>query len=327
MKTVDDKKKIAVLGVLVVVILAVGAFQFVGGAPASPPKAKKAKAAVARNAKDADGPKTVASATVEVKPDGEVRITDTSTPEMKARAAELSGDAPPPTFTQRHGSPGGPIPDAAYDRMADQAARLYEREIAPRLKKGAEDLPEDIERLVARPLPPRDPFAERSAGLAPPQPVKVASAAPPPPAAKPDPAPVRRPSPPVRPMAGDFGQAMGNAFGGMLSGMAEGLGQLAGAVPGATPGASPGAAPPRADGAAPGGTGKIPGQEGGFPFTLIGVVVGERPVAVFQSADGGQILVGVGSSIDGDSRLVAVREGQATVIHRGVSRVLKLGGS
>jgi hypothetical protein len=64
-----------------------------------------------------------------------------------------------------------------------------------------------------------------------------------------------------------------------------------------------------------------------FAFTLNGVIVGERSAAVFRDSEGNQRLVSVGGSIDGDSQLIAVQKGSATVRFRGKTLRLTMGGN
>jgi hypothetical protein len=64
-----------------------------------------------------------------------------------------------------------------------------------------------------------------------------------------------------------------------------------------------------------------------FSYRVSGVIVGARPAAVFTDPQGNQRLVSVGSSLDGDSKVVAIERGQVTVEHRGKKLRLSLGGT
>lgn len=88
------------------------------------------------------------------------------------------------------------------------------------------------------------------------------------------------------------------------------------------------------------GVGPLPGAEIGvqpagtaepvkvdmFGYTLAGIVLGERPAALFADAAGNQKLVREGSSIDGDARLISISRGRVTVSHRGKTLSITLGG-
>lgn len=64
-----------------------------------------------------------------------------------------------------------------------------------------------------------------------------------------------------------------------------------------------------------------------FNYSVSGVIVGQRPAAVFTDAQGNQRLVPVGGSLDGDSKVVSIDKGQVTVEHRGKKLRLPLGGN
>jgi len=299
----NDKKKVVIMGVLVVVIGAVGAFQFVGGGPPPAKPKKDAKASVSASGETA-----------------------------KAGAKGSKGDGTAST----------------------KAAKASLKEA----------LPPELAAIVAKPMSARDPFAEASIPLKAPSPVTSTPIAANPKPTKlgtdnrlganrlaSSRTPNTRRQEPMRPLPGNLPQAMGNALGGMFEGLANGLAQglsqggpgrvptgnlASGDVPTTSSGngapAGPTASGPQtASGSNPGvnpgrETGKIPGQTGDFAYALIGVVVGQKPVAVFQGGDGRQQLVAEGRSIDGESRVVSIRERQVVVIHRGRSIVLKLGG-
>jgi hypothetical protein len=63
-----------------------------------------------------------------------------------------------------------------------------------------------------------------------------------------------------------------------------------------------------------------------FDYHLGGVMFGAHPVAVFADKAGGQRLVSVGGSIDGDAKLVSLSRDEATISFRGRTLRLPLGG-
>lgn len=65
-------------------------------------------------------------------------------------------------------------------------------------------------------------------------------------------------------------------------------------------------------------------QPGEFAYAVRGVVVGAKPMAVFEDDFGNQRLVALGASIDPDSRVVRIERGRVTVRHRGKDRTLTL---
>ncbi|MBI1755599.1 MAG: hypothetical protein HYR64_00640 [Fimbriimonas ginsengisoli] len=66
---------------------------------------------------------------------------------------------------------------------------------------------------------------------------------------------------------------------------------------------------------------------GGFGYQLAGVILGDRSAAVFVDGQGSQRLVQLGAAIDGDSRLVGLEKGRATVNFRGQILKLSSGGN
>jgi hypothetical protein len=160
--------------------------------------------------------------------------------------------------------------------------------------QGSEDKQfEPLNKLVAQALPTRDPF--RMGSLVQDQPVE--------PAPQPVQEPVRqqKPAAPMqrRPASG-----------------------LQGEIPPFNVGLAPGAQLPGAGGEV------IPFQaENAFNYELAGVMVGERPVAVFKDEKGGQRLVPVGGSLDGDSRVTSITRGKVTVRHKGKTITLTMGGT
>lgn len=64
-----------------------------------------------------------------------------------------------------------------------------------------------------------------------------------------------------------------------------------------------------------------------FAYTLIGVVDGPRPVAVFRGDDGGQRMVRVNENVGSNSKVVGIQNGQVKVQHNGKTITLSVGGN
>jgi hypothetical protein len=64
-----------------------------------------------------------------------------------------------------------------------------------------------------------------------------------------------------------------------------------------------------------------------FKYTLVGVVMGEVPAAVFADPNGNQKLVTLGTDIDGESKLVAVERGKVIVKFQKQTLTLSIGGT
>lgn len=63
-------------------------------------------------------------------------------------------------------------------------------------------------------------------------------------------------------------------------------------------------------------------QPGEFAYKVKGVIVGNKPMAVFEDDGGNQRLVPLGGSIDGDSQVVGIERGRVKVRHRGKDKTL-----
>ena len=61
-----------------------------------------------------------------------------------------------------------------------------------------------------------------------------------------------------------------------------------------------------------------------FDMTLVGVVEGARPLALFRAAGGGERLVPVGATLDGSTRLLSVGPRRARVRFHGRTLDVKL---
>jgi hypothetical protein len=64
-----------------------------------------------------------------------------------------------------------------------------------------------------------------------------------------------------------------------------------------------------------------------FAYTLIGVVDGPRPVAVFRGDDGSQQMVRVNENVGSNSKVVGIQNGQVKVQHNGKTITLSVGGN
>ena len=64
---------------------------------------------------------------------------------------------------------------------------------------------------------------------------------------------------------------------------------------------------------------RAPGE---FAYQVKGVIVGDRPMAVFEDDNGNQRLVPLGGSVDGDSKVVGIEKGRVTVRHKGKAKTL-----
>lgn len=85
----------------------------------------------------------------------------------------------------------------------------------------------------------------------------------------------------------------------------------------------PGVGEPGQNGTAPAGVAVEPM----FKYTLVGVVMGDMPVAVFADATGNQRLITLGGSLDGDSKVVAIEKGKVTVKFQKDTLKLTIGGT
>jgi hypothetical protein len=92
-----------------------------------------------------------------------------------------------------------------------------------------------------------------------------------------------------------------------------------GPLPGAFPGGGGGGVEitPRA----------IPQPSDELGYTVSGVMLGNKPVAVFQDKSGGQRLVALGGSLDGDTKVVGIERGKVKVKLRGKTVTLSMGGT
>lgn len=64
-----------------------------------------------------------------------------------------------------------------------------------------------------------------------------------------------------------------------------------------------------------------------FPYTLIGVVAGDTPAAVFTDTAGNQRLVTQGGSLDGDSKVVSIERGKVKIQFGKETLTLTIGGT
>lgn len=57
-------------------------------------------------------------------------------------------------------------------------------------------------------------------------------------------------------------------------------------------------------------------------YRVMGVIIGEKPMAVFEDEKGNQRLVPLGGSIDGDTTVTKIERGKVTLRHRGKDKTL-----
>lgn len=181
----------------------------------------------------------------------------------------------------------GPTEDPGVKKKAEEEKKLE----AEKRKQQQEQEHEILNPMFAQNLPPRDPFA----------PGKLAEEPPAPPAETPQPKPLK----PSRSFKAD---------------------------PGFKP-FDPGAAIPELP--KPGALEGTIGLQASTPirpadqlaYTLKGVLLGEKPMAVLQDESGNQRLVALGASIDGDSRVTDISQGKVTVRHKGKTVTLTVGAN
>jgi hypothetical protein len=63
-----------------------------------------------------------------------------------------------------------------------------------------------------------------------------------------------------------------------------------------------------------------------YGYALAGIIMGRKPAAVFVDSQGGQHLVQLGGSLDGDTRLVDLDRGHAVLRVKDQTKTLTLGG-
>jgi hypothetical protein len=68
-------------------------------------------------------------------------------------------------------------------------------------------------------------------------------------------------------------------------------------------------------------------EETPFAYTVAGVIVGERPAAVFADGQGNQRLVRQGAKLDGDTHVLNVSRGEVVIEFRGKTLRIKVGGN
>lgn len=82
-----------------------------------------------------------------------------------------------------------------------------------------------------------------------------------------------------------------------------------------------GSFPPLTGGGTPSGPIGVPAPSGPN-VRLMGVLVGDKPMAVFEDDKGNQKLVPLGGSVDGDTKVTSIKRGQVTISHRGKDKTL-----
>lgn len=71
-----------------------------------------------------------------------------------------------------------------------------------------------------------------------------------------------------------------------------------------------------------GGAGVVPIEEPEPQYLVKGVLVGNKPMAVFEDDKGNQRLVPLGGSVDGDTKVVGIERGKVTISRRGKEKTL-----
>lgn len=78
-------------------------------------------------------------------------------------------------------------------------------------------------------------------------------------------------------------------------------------------------------GTVPGGGQPLPQNLPVTPtYKVKGVLMGAKPLAVIEDSNGGQKLVPLGGSIDGDTQVTGIRKGQVTIRHKGKETTLTI---
>lgn len=70
--------------------------------------------------------------------------------------------------------------------------------------------------------------------------------------------------------------------------------------------------------------GGLPLVPTGPTYKVKGVLIGKKPVAVFEDESGNQKLVPLGGSVDGDTKVIKIEKGKVTVSHKGKTKTLAL---
>lgn len=63
-----------------------------------------------------------------------------------------------------------------------------------------------------------------------------------------------------------------------------------------------------------------------FGYTLVGIVEGPKPTAVFKSESGKQVMADLNGSVGGQSKVVGIKNGKVTILHNGKKITLTTGG-
>lgn len=70
------------------------------------------------------------------------------------------------------------------------------------------------------------------------------------------------------------------------------------------------------------GSGPVAVVESTPNYKVMGVIIGEKPMAVFEDDKGNQRLVPLGGSVDGDTTVTKIEKGKVTLRHRGKDKTL-----
>jgi hypothetical protein len=63
-----------------------------------------------------------------------------------------------------------------------------------------------------------------------------------------------------------------------------------------------------------------------FGYSLVGIVEGPRPTAVFKSESGKQVMADLNGSVGGQSKVVSIKNGKVTILHNGKKITMTTGG-
>ncbi|MBS1713781.1 MAG: hypothetical protein JST30_05535 [Armatimonadetes bacterium] len=246
----NDKKKTLVIAGLAVVLVGVGAFQFL-------PKGGGGTDSAATTAKPAS--------------------TSTGSGKPTGKEAPTTSQASEPTKGGTSESGSKPADKAAEKEMDPQKAMLLA--------------------MVKDPLPKRDPFQQQ---------VATTGQTTDPNAYMPEQAPKStKPAPTYQGPRRSYGGPGISGDVPPVNPLPDGMGNQQGG-----PVVLQGATPLR--------------QPGEFAYQVKGVIVGKKPMAVFEDDNGNQRLVPLGGSIDGDSTVTGVEKGKVRIRHKGKDKTLRL---
>ncbi len=284
-----DKKRTTIFAALALVLLGVGAFQFIGGS-AEPKPTKKAAATKKESKKDKE-PK----AATEVEGVTTVTVTE-MTPEGMIRRVQKVDASGKVLEEQIQDADGNVITEAAITAAGETS------------EPGVTS-PSAMGQTASANLPVRDPFQ-------PPQSYTDANAPSRPSQQAPTPKPIVRTAPGGRGAAGVAASTVDQVR--PLPPMG-----LDGELPPVSPqGPIAGNTKPNNENLRPSAPLRTEDEVAATP---VGVVLGDHPVAVFKDDSGNQRAVRVGGTVAG-ARVIEVGRGYVVVEHKGKRKKLKVGG-